>query len=87
MVLLYCLYETQLPGYLVKYFSLKRQGTLIVSQTWATYLKHFQVMPLRQLWLKKEEEEEEEEGNFEMVFKVIGPDFDQTFSLLELIKK
>ena len=36
---------------------------------------------------KKEEEEEEEEGNFEMVFKVIGPDFDQTFSLLELIKK
>ena len=36
---------------------------------------------------KREEEEEEEEGNFEMVFKVIGPDFDQTFSLLELIKK
>ena len=36
---------------------------------------------------KKEEEEEEEEGNFEMVFKVIGPDFDQTFSLLELIRK
>lgn len=36
---------------------------------------------------KKEEEENEEEGNFEMVFKVIGPDFDQTFSLLELIRK
>lgn len=36
---------------------------------------------------KREEEEEEEEGNFEMVFKVIGPDFDQTFSLLELIRK
>ena len=36
---------------------------------------------------KEEEEEEEEEGNFEMVFKVIGPDFDQTFSLLELIRK
>ena len=34
-----------------------------------------------------EKKEEEEEGNFEMVFKVIGPDFDQTFSLLELIKK
>ena len=37
--------------------------------------------------LIKKKEEEEEEGNFEMVFKVIGPDFDQTFSLLELIKK
>lgn len=37
--------------------------------------------------IKKKEEEEEEQGNFEMVFKVIGPDFDQTFSLLELIKK
>ena len=36
---------------------------------------------------EEEEEEEEEEGNFEMVFKVIGPDFDQTFSLLELIRK
>lgn len=34
-----------------------------------------------------EKKEEEEEGNFEIVFKVIGPDFDQTFSLLELIKK
>ena len=37
--------------------------------------------------LIKKKEEEEEEGNFEMVFKVIGPDFDQTFSLLELIRK
>ena len=37
--------------------------------------------------LIEKKEEEEEEGNFEMVFKVIGPDFDQTFSLLELIRK
>lgn len=37
--------------------------------------------------LIKKKEEEEEEGNFEMMFKVIGPDFDQTFSLLELIRK
>ena len=50
-------------------------------------LKTFSSYAFEATLIKKKEEEEEEEGNFEMVFKVIGPDFDQTFSLLELIKK
>lgn len=48
-------------------------------------LKTFSSYAFEATLIKKKEEEEE--GNFEMVFKVIGPDFDQTFSLLELIKK
>ena len=47
-------------------------------------LKTFSSYAFEATLIKKKEEEE---GNFEMVFKVIGPDFDQTFSLLELIKK
>ena len=50
-------------------------------------LKTFSSYAFEATLIKKKEEEEEEEGNFEMVFKVIGPDFDQTFSLLELIRK
>ena len=50
-------------------------------------LKTFSSYAFEATLIKKKEEEEEEEGNFEMVFKVKGPDFDQTFSLLELIKK
>ena len=50
-------------------------------------LKTFSSYASEATLIKKKEEEEEEEGNFEMVFKVIGPDFDQTFSLLELIRK
>ena len=50
-------------------------------------LKTFSSYAFEATLIKKKEEEEEEQGNFEMVFKVIGPDFDQTFSLLELIKK
>ena len=50
-------------------------------------LKTFSSYAFEATLIKKKEEEEEEEENFEMVFKVIGPDFDQTFSLLELIRK
>ena len=50
-------------------------------------LKTFSSYAFEATLIKKKEEEEEEEGNFEMVFKAIGPDFDQTFSLLELIRK
>ena len=50
-------------------------------------LKTFSSYAFEATLIKKKEEEEEEEGNFEMVFEVIGPDFDQTFSLLELIRK
>ena len=50
-------------------------------------LKTFSSYAFEATLIKKKEEEEEEEGNFEMVFKVIGPNFDQTFSLLELIRK
>ena len=42
-------------------------------------LKTFSSYAFEATLIKKKEEEEEEEGNFEMVFKVIGPDFDQTF--------
>ena len=49
-------------------------------------LKTFSSYAFEATLIKKKEEEEEEEGNFEMVFKVIGL-VDQTFSLLELIRK
>ena len=39
-------------------------------------LKTFSSYAFEATLIKKKEEEEEEEGNFEMVFKVIGPDFD-----------
>lgn len=86
-MLLYCLYETQLPGYLVKYFSFKARYLDSIPDM-SDLLKTFSSYAFEATLIKKKEEEEnEEEGNFEMVFKVIGPDFDQTFSLLELIRK
>ena len=84
MVLLYCLYETQLPGYLVKYFSFKARYLDSIPDM-SDLFKTFSSYAFEATLIEKKEEEEE--GNFEMVFKVIGPDFDQTFSLLELIRK